>query len=119
MGMQVDWATVKSKSQVIELVAEGIIAPGTLCITAKNSLLFVDNNKNVRDISKDTLMFESLDEANQAILDGEIREAQTVAVKTDDGYILYLAQQDAGGNIVLTNTQTSIANESKLTWKEF
>lgn len=119
MGMQVDWATVKSKSQVIELVAEGIIAPGTLCITAKNSLLFVDNNKNVRDISKDTLMFDTIDDANLAISNGEIRDAQTIAVKTDDGYMLYLAQQDAGGNIVLTNTQTSIANESNLTWKEF
>lgn len=117
--MQVDWATVKSKSQAMELVANGTITPGTLCITANDSLLFVDNNKNVRDISKDTLMFESLDEANQAILDGEIREAQTIAIRIEDGYMLYLAQQDAGGNIILSNTKTTISSDSNLTWKEF
>lgn len=119
MSMQVNYATVQSKSQAIELVASGTITPGTLCITAKDTLLFVDNEKNVRDISKDTLMFESLDEANVAISNGEIRESQTIAIKEEDGYMLYLAQQDAGGNIVLTNTKTSISSESNFTWKEF
>ena len=119
MSMQVDYATVQSKAQAIELVNAGTITPGTLCITTKDSLLFVDNNKNVRDIYKDILMFESLEDANIAISNGEVRDAQTIAIKVDDGYMLYLAQQDAGGNIVLSNTQTSFANETNLTWKEF
>lgn len=106
--------------RVRELVSEGTIKPGTLCVTSVGDRLCVVRKDNtVSVLSDDEHIFVSLDDANAYLSDtnSSAKDGQLITVKDGDSYKQYVIHTTSGG--VFEMTEFNGGTASSPVWEEF
>lgn len=106
--------------RVRELVSEGTIKPGTLCVTSVGDRLCVVRKDNtVSVLSDDEHIFASLDDANAYLSDtnSSAKDGQLITVKDGDSYKQYVINATSDG--IFEMNEFNGGTTSSPVWEEF